>query len=35
MTNMIDAERAYQANATAFTASKAMAMKGLEIGKGT
>ncbi len=33
MTNMIDAERAYQANATAFTASKAMAMKGLEIGK--
>ena len=33
MTNMIDAERAYQANATAFTASKAMAVKGLEIGK--
>ena len=33
MTNMIDAERAYQANATAFTASKAMAMKGLEIAK--
>ena len=35
MTNMIDAERAYQANATAFTASKSMAMKGLDIGKGT
>ena len=33
MTNMIDAERAYQANATAFTASKAIAMKGLDIGK--
>ena len=31
MTNMIDAERAYQANATAFTASKAIAMKGLDI----
>lgn len=33
MTNMIDAERAYQANATAFDASKSIAMKGLEIGK--
>lgn len=33
MTNMIDAERAYQANATAFTASKAIATKGLEIGR--
>lgn len=31
MTNMIDAERAYQANATAFSASKSMAMKGLDI----
>ena len=33
MTNMIDAERAYQANATAFNASKAIATKGLEIGR--
>lgn len=33
MTNMIDAERAYQANATAFDASKSIAMKGLDIGK--
>ena len=33
MTNMIDAERAYQANATAFTASKSIAMKGLDIAK--
>lgn len=33
MTNMIDAERAYQANATAFEASKSMAMKGLDIAK--
>ncbi|MCR5474037.1 MAG: flagellar basal body rod protein FlgC [Lachnospiraceae bacterium] len=33
MTNMIDAERAYQANATAFNASKAMAMKGLDIAR--
>lgn len=31
MTNMIDASRAYEANATAFTASKAMAQKGLEM----
>lgn len=33
MTNMIDAERAYQANATAFEASKSIAMKGLDIAK--
>lgn len=31
MTNMIDASRAYEANATAFNASKAIAMKGLEM----
>ena len=34
MTNMIDTTRAYEANATAFTASKSMAMKGLNIGQG-
>lgn len=33
MTNLIDASRAYEANATAFSASKAMALKGLEIGQ--
>lgn len=33
MTNMIDASRSYEANVTAFDASKAMAVKGLEIGK--
>lgn len=33
MTNMIDASRSYEANATAFQTSKAMAMKGLELGK--
>ena len=33
MTNMIDASRAYEANSTAFNASKAMAVKGLEIGQ--
>ncbi|MCR5223036.1 MAG: flagellar basal body rod protein FlgC [Lachnospiraceae bacterium] len=33
MTNMIDSTRAYEANATAFTASKAMAVKGLDIGR--
>ena len=33
MTNMIDASRAYEANSTAFNASKAIAMKGLEIGQ--
>ncbi len=32
MTNLIDASRAYEANATAFNASKAMAAKGLEMG---
>ena len=31
MTNLIDATRAYEANATAFSASKAMAQKGLEM----
>ena len=33
MTNLIDASRAYEANSTAFTATKAMAMKGLSLGK--
>lgn len=33
MTDMIDASRAYEANATAFTASKSMALQGLELGK--
>ena len=33
MTNLIDATRAYEANATAFEASKSMAEKGLQIGK--
>ncbi len=32
MTNMIDASRAYEANSTAFNASKAIALKGLELG---
>ncbi len=31
MTNMIDASRAWEANSTAFSASKSIAMKGLEI----
>ncbi len=31
MTNLIDASRAYEANATAFSTSKAMAVKGLEM----
>ena len=31
MTNMIDASRAYEANATAFNASKTIALKGLEM----
>ena len=31
MTNMIDASRAWEANATAFSASKAIAVKGLEL----
>ena len=33
MTNLIDASRSYEANATAFSASKAMATKGLEMGQ--
>ena len=33
MTNLIDASRAYEANATAFSASKNIALQGLEIGK--
>ncbi|MBQ8591438.1 MAG: flagellar basal body rod protein FlgC [Lachnospiraceae bacterium] len=33
MTDMIDASRAYEANATAFSASKTIAMKGLEMAK--
>ncbi len=33
MTNMIDASRAYEANTTAFTTSKTMAMKGFDIGR--
>ena len=33
MTNMIDASRAYEANSTAFNASKSITMKGLEIGQ--
>ncbi|MFG6383294.1 MAG: flagellar basal body rod protein FlgC [Lachnospiraceae bacterium] len=33
MTNMIDASRSYEANLTAFETSKAIAMKGLELGK--
>lgn len=34
MTNLIDASRSYEANATAFNASKSIAMKGLELGGG-
>lgn len=33
MTNLIDTTRAYEANATAFNATKSMAMKGLSIGQ--
>lgn len=33
MTNLIDASRSYEANATAFSASKNMALKGLEMAK--
>lgn len=33
MTDLIDASRAYEANATVFTASKNMALQGLQIGK--
>ena len=31
ITNLIDASRAYEANSTAFSASKSMALKGLEL----
>ncbi len=34
MTNLIDASRGYEANATAFNASKAIASRGLDIGQG-
>lgn len=33
MTNMIDSQRAYEANATAFNASKSIAQTGLDIGR--
>jgi flagellar basal-body rod protein FlgC len=33
MTDMIDASRSYEANVTAFNATKNMALKGLELGK--
>lgn len=33
MTNLIDASRAYEANSTAFNASKSIAQKGLDVGK--
>lgn len=33
MTNLIDASRAYEANVTAFDASKAIAQAGLQVGK--
>jgi flagellar basal-body rod protein FlgC len=33
MTNMIDASRSYEANVTAFNASKSMLLKTLELGK--
>ena len=33
MTNLIDASRSYEANATAFTSSKNIATRGLSIGK--
>lgn len=33
MTNLIDASRAYEANSTAFNASKSMALKGLDMAK--
>ncbi len=33
MTNLIDASRSYEANSTAFGASKAIALQGLNIGK--
>ena len=34
ITNLIDASRAYEANITAFNATKNMLLKGLEVGKG-
>ncbi len=33
MTDMIDASRSYEANVTAFNATKNMALKGLEVGR--
>ena len=33
MTNLIDASRSYEANVTAFNATKNMALKGLELGR--
>ena len=33
--NLIDASRGYEANATAFEASKSMAQRGLSIGQGS
>ena len=33
MTNLIDASRSYEANVTAFNATKSMALKALELGK--
>ena len=33
MTNLIDASRSYEANATAFNSSKAIALQGLNLGK--
>ncbi|NLP15668.1 MAG: flagellar basal body rod protein FlgC [Clostridiales bacterium] len=33
MTDLIDASRSYEANVTAFNATKNMALKGLEVGK--
>ena len=35
MTNLIDASRSYEANATAFNASKSMAQRGLQLGGGS
>ncbi len=35
MTNLIDASRSYEANATAFDAAKSMAQQGLQIGQGS
>ncbi len=33
MTNLIDASRAYEANSTAFSATKAIAVEGLQVGQ--